>query len=89
MLAIKSEKRLKSAGRILLRIVSWPLRWIASFFLNEWEVTIWIDPQKKTFYNFKWLEKCEPKHLKGKLTSGEPFEMKTQEAFNYQIKKVK
>lgn len=89
MLAIKSEKRLKSAGRILLRIVSWPVRWIASFFLNEWEVTIWIDPQKKTFYNFKWLEKCEPKHLKGKLTSGEPFEMKTQEAFNYQIKKVK
>ena len=89
MLAIKSEKRLKSAGKILLRIVSWPLRWIASFFLNEWEVTIWIDPQKKTFYNFKWLEKCESKHLKGKLTSGESFEMKTQDAFNYQIKKVK
>ena len=40
-------------------------------------------------YNFKWLEKCEPKHLKGKLTSGEPFELKTQDAFNFQIKKVK
>ena len=89
MLPIKSEKKLKSAGRTLLRIVSCPVRWIVSFFFNEWEVTIWIDPQKKTEYHFKWLDKCEPKHLKGKLVSGEPFEMKTQEAFNFQIKKVK
>ena len=89
MLLIKSEKKLKNAGRTLLKIVSWPVRWIVSFFINEWEVTIWIDPQKKTQYQFKWLDKCESKHLKGKLTSGEPFELKTQEAFNYQIKKVK
>jgi len=89
MLLTKSGKKLKSAGRILLRIVSWPLRWIVSFFTNEWEVTIWIDPQKKTQYQFKWLEKCEAKHLKGKLVSGEPFELKTQDAFNFQIKKVK
>ncbi len=89
MLLTKSGKKLKSAGKILLKIVSWPLRWIASFFFNEWEVTIWIDPQKKTEYQFKWLDKCEPKHLKGKLISGEPFELRTQEAFNYQIKKVK
>lgn len=89
MLLTKSGKKLKSAGKILLKIVSWPLRWIASFFFNEWEVTIWIDPQKKTEYHFKWLDKCEPRHLKGKLISGEPFELRTQEAFNYQIKKVK
>ena len=89
MLLTKSGKKLKSAGKILLKIVSWPLRGIASFFFNEWEVTIWIDPQKKTEYQFKWLDKCEPKHLKGKLISGEPFELRTQEAFNYQIKKVK
>ena len=89
MLLTKSGKKLKSAGKILLKIVSWPLRWIVSFFFNEWEVTIWIDPQKKTEYQFKWLDKCEPKHLKGKLISGEPFELRTQEAFNYQIKKVK
>ena len=80
---------MKSAGKILLKIVSWPVRWIASFFFNEWEVTIWIDPQKKTEYHFKWLDKCEPKHLKGRLVTGEPFELKTQEAFNYQIRKVK
>lgn len=89
MLLIKSEKKLKSAGKTLLKIVSWPVRWIVSFFFNEWEVTIWIDPQKKTEYHFKWLDKCESKHLKGRLVSGEPFELRTQEAFNYQIKKVK
>jgi len=89
MLLTKSGKKLKSAGKILLKIVSWPVHWIVSFFINEWEVTIWIDPQKKTQYHFKWLDKCEPKHLKGKLISGEPFELKTQDAFNFQIKKVK
>ena len=89
MLLIKKEKKLKSAGKILLRIVSWPVRWIASKFINEWEVVIWIDPQKKTSYNFKGLDKCEPKHLKGRLVTGEPFELKTQDAFNYQIRKVK
>ena len=89
MLLIEKEKKLKSAGKILLRIVSWPVRWIVNKFINEWEVVIWIDPQKKTSYNFKWLDKCEPKHLKGRLVTGEPFELKTQDAFNYQIRKVK
>ena len=89
MLLIKKEKKLNSAGKTLLRIVSWPVRWIANKFINEWEVVIWIDPQKKTSYNFKWLDKCEPKHLKGRLVTGEPFELKTQDAFNYQIRKVK
>lgn len=89
MLLTKSEKKLKNVGKTLLKTVSWPLRWIVSKFKNEWEVTIWVDPAKKTVYNFKWLDKCEPKHLKGKLVSGEPFEMKTQDAFNFQIKKVK
>ena len=86
---IKSEKKLKNAGKILLKIVSWPVLWIAKLFVNEWEVTLWVDPSKKTVYNFKWLEKCEATHVKGKLTSGEPFELKTQDAFNFQIKKVK
>lgn len=89
MLLTKSASKLKSGGKILLKIVSWPVRWIVNLFFNEWEVIIWIDPIKKTKYNFKWLDKCEPKHLKGKLTSGEPFELKTQDAFNFQIKKVK
>ena len=89
MLLTKSAKKLKSVGRTLLRIVSWPARWIVSFLFNECEITIWYDPTKKTQYNFKWVDKCESKHLKGRLASGEPFELKTQEAFNFQIKKVK
>jgi hypothetical protein len=89
MLRTKSVKLLKSVGKTLLRIVSWPFRWIVSLFFNEWEITIWYAPVKKTTYNFKWVEKCEAKHIKGRLTSGEPFEMKTQEPFNFQIKKVK
>ena len=89
MLPIKNEKKLKSVGKTLLRIASWPARWIVSFLFHEWEITIWYDPSKKTQYNFKWVDKCEAKHLKGKLTTGEPFELKTQEPFNFQIKKVK
>ncbi len=89
MLLTKSGKKLREIGSTLLRTASWPLRWIVKFFTNEWEVTIWIDPQKKTQYQFKWLEVCKPTHLKGRLTSGEPFELNTQEAFNFQIKKVK
>jgi hypothetical protein len=89
MLLTEKGKKLKSAGRILLKIVSWPLRWIVSFLFNEWEVTIWYEPQKKTIYNFKWVDKCEAKHLKGRLISGEPFELKTQQPFNFQVKKVK
>ena len=89
MLLIKSGKKLKSAGKTLLRIVSWPVRWIVSFLFQEWEITIWYEPNKKTQYNFKWVDKCEAKHIKGRLTSGEPFELKTQEPFNFQIKKVK
>ena len=46
-------------------------------------------PAKEDRVLIKWLDKCEPKHLKGRLVSGEPFELRTQEAFNYQIKKVK
>lgn len=89
MLRTKSVKLLKSAGRTLWKIVSWPFRWIVSLFFNEWQVTIWYDPVKKSTYKFKWLEKCESKHIRGRLVSGEPFEMKTQEPFNFQIKKVK
>lgn len=89
MLLTKSGKKLKKIGQILLTTVSWPLRWIVKKFKPEWEVTLWVDPAKKTVYNFKWLEKCEPTHVKGKLATGEAFELKTQDSFNFQIKKVK
>lgn len=89
MLLTKSVKKLKNVGNILLRIVSWPVLWIVKKFKPEWEITLWVDPSKKTVYNFRWVEKCEPNHVKGKLVTGEAFELKTQDAFNFQIKKVK
>ena len=87
---------MKKIGQTLSTIVSFVSRWTAKpfiwfwkLFFNEWEVTIWYDPSKKTKYNFKYISKIDPKTLKGRLTSGEPFELKTQEPFNFQIKKVK
>lgn len=86
---IKKEKKLKRLGTLLLKLVLSPFSWLVKLFTNEWEVSIWYDPLKKTVYNFKWIEKCEAKHIKGRLVSGEPFELRTQDAFNYQIRKVK
>ncbi len=80
---------MKKIGKTLSTIVLWPLRWIVKFFINEYHVTIWYDPAKKSTYEFKYLDKCEAKHLKGRLVTGEPFELKVQEPFNYQIRKVK
>jgi hypothetical protein len=88
---------LKRIGQILSTTAFLVLRWIAKpfvwlwikYFVNEWQVTIWYDPVKKSVYEFKSISIITEKHLQGKLTSGEPFELKTQEPFNYQIKKVK
>jgi len=86
---IKKESKLKRIGTILSKIVLSPFSWIVKLFLNEWEISIWYDPLRKTVYNFKWVEKCTPTHIKGRLVTGEPFELRTQDAFNYQIRKVK
>ena len=75
-----------SVGRLIAKPFVWSFKYL---FVNEWEVTIWYDPQKKTQYNFKLISKMTSKHLKGKLVSGENFELITQEPFNYQIRKVK
>lgn len=89
MKAIKSERLLKKIGKILLTIVSWPYHWIVKLLSREYHITIWYDPAKKSTYEFKSIETCEPKHLKGKLVTGEKFELKVQEPFNYQIRQVK
>lgn len=83
------ESKLKKIGSYFLDVTSSVYNWILSLFTNEWEISIWYDPLKKTVYNFRWVEKCEAKHIKGRLVSGEPFELRTQDAFNYQIRKVK
>ena len=40
---------------------------------------------KKTEYFFRTINKVSPTHIKGKLASGELFELHTQDKFNYQI----
>ena len=62
---------------------SW--RWCKGFFIKEFEVTIWVDPMKKTVYLFRRLDKVTPTHIRGLFASGELFELHTQEEFNYQI----
>lgn len=88
---------MKKIGQILSTTVSSLGRWIAKpfvwfwvkVFVNEWEVIIWLDPQKKTSYEFSHIEIISPKRLKGKLVTGEPFELNTQDPFNYQVRKIK
>lgn len=80
---------LSKIASLLGRWTAKPFIWFWQLFLNEWEVTIWYEPSKKTAYKFKYISKVDSKTLKGRLTSGEPFELKTQEPFNFQIKKVK
>jgi len=88
---------LKKIGQILLTTVSSVGRWIAKpfvwlwvkYFVNDWEVTIWYDPKKKTCYHFKNISTIQPTHLQGTLITGEAFELKTQEPFNYQVRKIK
>jgi hypothetical protein len=60
-----------------------------SLFFDEYEVTIWYDPTKKTVYRFKYLEEVTPTVLKGRLVTKENFELKTQDKFNYQIRQVR
>ena len=60
-------------------------RWLKSLFIKEYQVTIWVDPMKKTEYFFRTISKVSQNHIKGKLASGELFELHTQDKFNYQI----
>lgn len=88
---------MKRIGQILSTTVSSLGRWTVKpfvwfwvkYFVNEWEVTVWYDPKQKTRYVFKNIEIVGPKKLKGKLVTGEPFELNTQDPFNYQVRKIK
>lgn len=87
---------LKKTGKILSTIAYSPFRmiarlwnWIVSLFVDEQVITIWVDPMKKTEYHFRYVETLTPTNIKGKLITGEKFEIRTQEKFNYQVKQVK
>ena len=85
----KIGQTLSKIASFLGRLIAKPFIWFWSLFFNEWQVTIWYDPAKKSVYDFKYISRIDAKTLKGRLTTGEPFELKTQEPFNFQIKKVK
>lgn len=75
-----------SVGHLIAKPFIW--FWNKNF-VNEWEVIIWYDATKKTSYHFKNIEVITAKKIKGTLTSKEPFELNTQEPFNYQVRKIK
>ena len=62
-------------------------RWLKSLFIKEYQVTIWVDPLKKTEYFFRTINKVSPTYIKGnkKDCNTELFELHTQDKFNYQI----
>lgn len=59
-----------------------------TLFTEEYEVTIWYEPTKQTVYNMKKIEKIDSKTLLGVLVTGEKFEMRVQNDFNFQVKKI-
>lgn len=81
---------LSTTASSLGHLIAKPFVWLwFKYFVNEWEVTIWYDASKKTYYNMKFISIINEKELKGKLSTGELFELKTQEPFNYQVRKTK
>lgn len=76
--------------------------WIKSLFVEEYELTVWYvyemneDPRgmktvrrKSRTYILSDITKRTNKHIVGKESNGERFEIKTVEPFDYQIRKIK
>lgn len=57
-------------------------------FTEEYQVVIWYEPDKKSVYNFKKIIKLTDTQISAVKTTGEKFEMKVKEPFNYQVTKV-
>jgi len=57
-------------------------------FTEEYQVVIWYEPDKKSVYNFKKIMKLTDTQISAIKTSGEKFDMKVKEPFNYQVTKV-
>lgn len=95
---------MKKIGQILSTIVSYSLRSIVKLwnkflelFKSEYEIIIWFSKDSEYYnksvayekFNFKRVDKLTSRHIKGVLTSGHKYEIRTKEEFNYKIKKVK
>lgn len=57
-------------------------------FTEEYQVVIWYDAEKKTVYSFKKIIKLTDTEISAVKTTGEKFDMKVKEPFNYQVTKV-
>lgn len=62
--------------------------WLKTLFTEEYEVIVWHDPAKRQVYNMKSIQKINQNNLVGVLVTGEKFTMQTQDAFNYQVRKI-
>lgn len=95
---------MKKIGKTLSTIVSYYLRSIVKLwnlfldlFRSEYEIIIWFSKESEYYdttvsyekFNFKRIDKLTSRHIKGVLTSGHKYEIRTKEEFNYKIKKVK
>ena len=76
--------------------------WFISLFVNEYELIVWFHSEtdvtdrgtkplrrvQKTFI-LKSISKKKPNHIVGKDAFGKPFEIKTVEPFDYQIRQIR
>lgn len=91
--------------RTIVKRLPWYTRlweWIISLFVNEYELIVWFHNEtvttdrgtktlrrtQKTFI-LKSISKKKPNHIVGKDAFGKPFEIKTVEPFDYQIRQVR
>lgn len=76
--------------------------WFIGLFVNEYELIIWFHNEtdisqeglktvRRTRREFllKSISKSNSKHIKGTDAFGKPFEIKTVEPFDYQIRKLR
>lgn len=77
-------------------------QWWLSLFIEEYELTVWFHAETvehadglKTIkrsskvFMLKDIGKKTPTHITGKDIFGKPFEIKTVEPFDYQLRKLK
>lgn len=91
-------------NKIEIKKASWYRRfweWVLSFFQEEYELTVWFvgattedkEGVKTTtrsckIFVLKEISKKTQTHIVGKDAFGKPFEIKTVEPFDYQIRKT-
>lgn len=77
--------------------------WILDLLTEEYEITIWFTKETQInqhglksivygdakVFKLRRLDKLTQTHIKGKDINGNPFEIKTSEPFNFNVKQVR